>query len=617
MITRRQFLFGSGIAALAIAARAILRGRARPEAQVSGQVLTSDGAPVVNGRLTLFTPDLAYFREVRSDNDGQYTLDAIRSGTYQLGASARGREYLEVTLSVGRSGAIHNFTLGPDTQPGAWAVVGSTAPETFGGSNSGSLLSDGRIFYCHDATDPIVFDPATGIATPAAASTSEQGCHMPTLLPDGRLLLIGGGTVDNAGNFTDSERAVKTVKAYDPYTNTWENWPGLNEPRWYPGLARLADGRLLLFGGGQQPDAARTASCEILDPRTRQATMTGSLLRAGGFGPAVLLFTGEVLCTWEPPQLYNPTIGQWRDTGQFVQPNRASVEPCPLPETPLPGQTPPIGDHPDHTTLLLPDGRVVALGIRRSAVGSPSGGSGQVSGSMVELFDPATESWSLRSSPDTIRSMPEVLMLPTGKILVAGGKKEDPQSPDPVNGWCQLKRVDLYDPLADSWQRMADMGDFREYHAITLLLPDGRVLTTAGTGQPGLNPPRDANKDIEAFSPPYLFRGVRPRIDRLSSTRFAHGQKIMINVSLTNAVTEIILMGMNAISHWMDGGVPRLLQLNFTQAGGQVSAQIPDDPVTAPVGYYLLFAMVDDIPSIGRIVVINGINQADLSTVIG
>ena len=55
---------------------------------------------------------------------------------------------------------------------------------------------------------------------------------------------------------------------------------------------------------------------------------------------------------------------------------------------------------------------------------------------------------------------------------------------DPVNASCQLKRVDLYDPVADSWQRMADMADFREYHAITLLLPDGRVLTTAGTGQP-------------------------------------------------------------------------------------------------------------------------------------
>src|SRR5262249_4852491 len=162
-------------------------------------------------------------------------------------------------------------------------------------------------------------------------------------------------------------------------------------------------------------------------------------------------------------------------------------------------------------------------------------------------YDPASESWSLRSSPDTIRSMPEVLQLPTGKILVAGGKKEDPARPDPVNAWGQLKRADLYDPIADTWQQMADMGDYREYHAVTLLRRDGRVLTTAGTREPGLNPPPDSNKHIEAFSPPYLFRGVRPRIDGLSSTRFAHGETFTMQVSLTNAVTSVVLMGMNAI----------------------------------------------------------------------
>ena len=67
-----------------------------------------------------------------------------------------------------------------------------------------------------------------------------------------------------------------------------------------------------------------------------------------------------------------------------------------------------------------------------------------------------------------------------------GGKKEDPASPNPVNEWCELKRVDLYDQRADDWRQLSDMGDFREYHAIMLLLPDGRVLVTAGTGQQGL-----------------------------------------------------------------------------------------------------------------------------------
>ncbi|MEW5987327.1 MAG: galactose oxidase-like domain-containing protein [Chloroflexota bacterium] len=595
MITRRQFLYGSSAAALTTAAGFILKQRRSTAlAQVSGQVIGTTGGPVVNARVTLFTPDLLTFREARTDSAGQYTLTGISPGTYQVGACALGQEYQEVTVSVSEPGATVNFSLGPDVHPGAWAVIGSTDPETFGGTNSGTLLPDGRIFYCHDATDPILFDPATGLTSLAPSSSSEQGCHIPTLLLDGRLLLVGGGTVDDNGNFGPNEQAVRTVRAYDPANDTWENWPELREPRWYPGLARLSDGRLLLFGGGQQPNAIRTASCEILDPRRRRTRRTGSLVKAGGFGPAMLLYTGEVLCTWDPPQLYNPATGQWRATGQFVQPSRATLEGCPLSPVPPPGELPPIGDHPDHTAIFLPDGRVVAIGIRRTALGNP--------GSMVEFYDPATESWSLGSSPDTIRSMPEVLQLPTGKILVAGGKQEDSHGPDPINEWCQVKRTDLYDPVTGAWQRMADMGDHREYHAITLLLPDGRVLTTAGTREPGLNPPPDSNKDIEAFSPPYLFRGVRPRIDSLSATRFRPGQTLSMNVSLTNAVTSVVLIGANAISHWMDGGVPRLLRLNFSQTGDQVTAQIPGSLLQAPAGYYILFALVDDIPSEGRMV---------------
>ena len=78
-----------------------------------------------------------------------------------------------------------------------------------------------------------------------------------------------------------------------------------------------------------------------------------------------------------------------------------------------------------------------------------------------------------------------------------------------------------------------------------------------------------------------------------------------MQVSLTNALTSVVLIGMNALSHWMDGGVPRLLPLEFTQGGTEVRAQIPRDPLRAPVGYYLLFVLVDDIPSIGQIVSID------------
>jgi hypothetical protein len=67
-------------------------------------------------------------------------------------------------------------------------------------------------------------------------------------------------------------------------------------------------------------------------------------------------------------------------------------------------------------------------------------------------------------------------------------------------------------------------------------------------------------------------------------------------------VTDVLLMGTNAVTHWMDGGIPRHVSLDFSQAGSIVSFEVPSSNVAAPQGWYILFAMVDDIPSVGRIV---------------
>src|SRR6266568_3007667 len=168
MPTRRQFLTGLGATgfALVVGRRAVTLtrlGQASPDAAVSGQVTSTGGSPLGNARVTLFTPDITYFREVRTDGAGQYALTSVPPGTYRLGAYSLSRDYQEVSISVVEPGASHDFSLAPDTHPGAWTVIGNTDPEVFGGTNSGSIMSNGRIFYCHDTKDPVVFDPVTRI----------------------------------------------------------------------------------------------------------------------------------------------------------------------------------------------------------------------------------------------------------------------------------------------------------------------------------------------------------------------------------------------------------------------------------------------------------------------
>jgi len=353
--------------------------------QVFGTVRTLQGAPLAGARLTVVNSDVSAFFERRSDVNGAFSFSSIPPGTWTIGASAIDRAYRHTLRSVGAPGLQQDFQLGLDIHPGRWSVIGNTSPENLYASNSGSLLPDGTILYCHDTEEPVLFDPVPGAKSFPASSPSLQGCHAATLLLDGRLIFVGG---QDSGDFRD---AVRTVKTYNYQNGGWLVLPELQEERWYPGLVRLADGRLLAMGGGQRPNARRTPTCEIFDPATSMWTPVESMSNSSDYPPAVLLYNGEVLRTSWSPQLYNVETDAWRDTGPMVQPERF-----------WPG-------HCDHSLVLLPDGRACAVGIFRGSLTSP-------------------------------------------------------------------RMIELYYPVADAWRRCADMARFREYHALSLLVPDGRVV---------------------------------------------------------------------------------------------------------------------------------------------
>jgi hypothetical protein len=51
----------------------------------------------------------------------------------------------------------------------------------------------------------------------------------------------------------------------------------------------------------------------------------------------------------------------------------------------------------------------------------------------------------------------------------------------------------------------------------------------------------------------------------------------------------------------MNTGTNRFLSLNYTQSGNHITASLPSDSVKLIPGFYMLFIMVDDIPSVGKI----------------
>lgn len=546
-------------------------------ATVNGLVQRSGGV-VAGARMTLFTPDLSFFREARTDASGNYQFASVPDGTYRLGCAARGYEYQEVSVTAAGGTVTRGFTLAAETNGGRWSVIGDTAPEYLEGTGWGTLLPSGEVFYCHDSNDPVIFDSVSQTRWFPVESGIEQGCHLETVTTNGDIL-IAGGSVEGL----PQQNVVKTTKTFRRVDGSWALKTNLNEGRWYPGGVRLPDERLMALGGeAEAAGYGRTNTCEIYNPTTNTWTYTGSFDLPVEMPPTLLLMNGEVFKTWRYAELWNPTTGVWRDAGDFVQARVGA----------------PTGDHSDHEIVYLEDGRVMAVGVEPAA--------GVVSPSMVEFYSVSGNAWSKGPTPQHLRRSPEVAYLPDGRVLSFGGSytgtspgsltlKSAGQVPNCTNV------ADIYDPTTNAWRAVAPAGRWTHYHSVTVVAPDGRVLSTGGAGTGNVTNFGD-DTSVEAYEPPYLFRGVRPRIDALSTSDLSPGETFVMDVSRTSAVTKVLLLSARAASHWIDIGSQRSLSLSFSQDGSQVTATVPASALTANPGWYLLFAMVDDIPSVARIV---------------
>jgi uncharacterized repeat protein (TIGR02543 family) len=90
--------------------------------------------------------------------------------------------------------------------------------------------------------------------------------------------------------------------------------------------------------------------------------------------------------------------------------------------------------------------------------------------SSVEIYDPATETFSVIGNLGTGRDLHTATLLPNGKVLIAGGWNND-----------YLSSAEVYDPTTGVFATTASMGGPRGNHTATLLL-DGKVLIAGGTG---------------------------------------------------------------------------------------------------------------------------------------
>jgi len=534
---------------------------------LTGTVTDPLGAPVPNARVTIFLNDTSMFREARTDAVGVYLFENLQPAYFFFNVAARGFELFQNATTGIVGTVVHDAQLEPETQPGQWTTI-MDSPEPLGGTDLGVLLPNGRIYYCHSTKDPFVFDPTVNDTMFIPGDNLVQGCAATKLLWNNNVIMAGGTEQEVYGPGT------RKIKQFNLATQTWQPMPNMLDYRWYPAMTQLANGKLLIVGGGGLNNPVRVKTSELYDPIAGTTAWTDMVAIGMEQSPLLMLYSGKALMTFRPPQLFNPVTAQWDLAADFVQGNRM-----------------PNGDHVDHELVHLPEGDVVAIGFKPFPAGS--------GGNLVERYNPAANNWVLRANFAPLRSRSETVLTPDRRILVIAGAKEDPADPTPVNQWGYMDLTDQYDPYADTWRRLAQMPRKREYHALAILVPDGRVIVVGGEGQPGNEPPKSV---IDAYEPPYLFRGVRPQILNLSKTDYQRGETIQFDVARTNAPTAVVLQSTQAVTHMVNSGENRFLDLNFSTENQAVTAEIPNDSLRSLPGWYMLWVMVDDIPSEARMV---------------
>ena len=142
-------------------------------------------------------------------------------------------------------------------RPNKIMKAGTWADPDFAGS---------QVYNAHGRTAVIDMNAATPAWRETSAMAFPRAYQNLTLLPDGKVFASGGMSTSDG---VDISKAVLPAEIWDPDTETWSTVASLQNGREYHSTALLLpDGRVLMAGGGQLPGsgAVNQTNAEIYSP---------------------------------------------------------------------------------------------------------------------------------------------------------------------------------------------------------------------------------------------------------------------------------------------------------------------------------------------------------------
>lgn len=362
-----------------------------------------------------------------------------------------------ITANIGSVSAGAILVVSTDT----WSAAPQMPTERVAG-HTATVLADGRLLVLGGVKSTGgtaaagVFDPATSTWTSVAPMGTLRSSHAATLLADGRVLVTGGSTVSSGA----AQGYVNNASAeiYDPVANTWTATPPMSVARAHHTATLLPDGKVLVVGG-ENASYLVEGSAEVYDPAANtwsapraqpvsprsQHTATllpsGLVLVAGGFDIVNGLLTPSAGAELYDPVRHTGTSTDIHGVTTTVVTGQDFVATAAMAST-----------HYGHSATRLADGRVVVVGgnTTQTEIYDPTAATWTTQGSTAathtahgaalladgrilvvggtqsaqpgaELFDPATGQWTATSQMQVARGNPSATRLPDGSVLACGG----------------------------------------------------------------------------------------------------------------------------------------------------------------------------------------------------
>jgi hypothetical protein len=434
-------------------------------------------------------------------------------------------------------------------------------------------------------------------------------------LADGRVLILGGNKAYPTAANGEKDEGLNTSYLFNPVTDKYQRVSDLNGGHWAPSATELGNGDVIAYGGlNEAGDSSATTEYFRYNPaisadgRWLPASQISEGNGSWGLYPDMILRRdGELFYTGSHVSGDNITpagpAGTKRGQGGAgsVDISRVLNPAASTPVTPVKGlqDTPggPAGtDMTDESmSVLLPPAqaqRVLLMGGGNILTSVPAT-------RLTDLID--LSSADPRYTPGPLiprgalaggklepasdgKMYVSAVILPDGQVFETGGALEDRADP--------VAEAAMYNPATGTFSApMASDPVPRIKFSSAFLLPDGRVMAVGDYSGDG-----SFDQRISIYSPPYLFRGARPKITGMTTRFWTYGSTQRITVSQKIVKAELIRPA--SVAQSSDPN-QRLVALPASVSGNHVRLTVTGNPDIAPPGWYMLFVVnAAGVPSV-------------------